>query len=229
MDWRSHGSLAIQVYSINSSFSPSVPFSSVTPGSDSIINLCLVFQYLNCTWTSLRLSPGNFSLVSTLLLFLPTQQAMDLRNGMKSPLYHIPKECLSLQWHRTTGLVLIPWSAIVSASWGFMGHEVITCSLASLQLVLLHQIIFVILPTEGTESSPLGIHNFLTLDLPNITFLALVRKPSPILIGLLIPAMFIINQHFLRNIFILCILILFYHSTISVRSNFICMLWQRHI
>lgn len=78
---------------------------SVVPGSDSIITLCLVFQYLNWTWTSLRLSPGNFSSMTDLLPFLLTQQAMDLRNGLKTPLCHIPKEHLLLQCHPPIGLV----------------------------------------------------------------------------------------------------------------------------
>lgn len=78
---------------------------SVAPGSDSVITLCLVFQYLNRTWTSLRLRPGNFSSMTDLLLFLLTQQAMDLRNGLKTPLCHIPKEHLLLQCHSPIGLV----------------------------------------------------------------------------------------------------------------------------
>lgn len=210
---------------------------SVAPGSDSTITLCLVFPYLNWTWTSLRLSPGNFSSVNALLPFLPTQQVMDLRNGLKTPLCYIPKEHLSLQRHPPTGLALIPRAAIVSAFWGFMGHEVITGSLANSQLVALHQIVFVILPREGNASFPLRIPNFLSYswfmkkNKNKITFSVLVRKPSLIFLKFLSPAMFMVFSLSLFPTlhFSFYVSILYCDTAILMRSTPISVPWQRHI
>lgn len=212
---------------------------SVAPGSDSTITLCLVFPYLNWTWTSLRLSPGNFSSANALLPFLPTQQAMDLRNGLKTPLYHIPKEHLSLQRHPPTGLALIPRAAIVSAFWGFMGHEVITDYLANSQLVALHQIVFVILPREGNASFPLRIPNFLSYswfmkkNKNKITFSVLVRKPSLIFLKFLSPAMFMVFSLPITlsysTFFFLCLNIILWYSYLNEVHSYFCALTKTYI